>query len=233
MSVSRLRIHVYDATSGASLPNLYDCIQLLRLSNLEECSADEPTRTIIQPLASTRLPALMELQIQMESPFIAEVRVYDPPLDVWPTQEWVLLRPGQEEEIRVAVFPDAASFPGNGRDKLRAVLLGNVSQLGSYAAIKGRLIAPEGPEAYELFDSQVWLKNVEGVGQVGTRRLFPEILPETMAEPWSHVPIAPGTWDLVVAGPRIEIWSRRLELAPGQTFDLGDVRLTLRDLRQR
>jgi hypothetical protein len=217
MSIARIRIHVFDATSEESLPGLYDCVR------------GEPVRTLIQPQAFRRTPQFVEYEVEVDTPFIGEVRVYDPPPEVWPVQEWSLIHPGQDREVQIAVYPDGTSWPGNGKDKLREVLLKSASSLESYGAIQGRFIAPEGPPFYELSNSQVWLKKVDGPGQADSLTLYPPILPEAMAVPWCDVPILPGTWELVVAGPRIKTWTHRIHLAPGQIVDLGDVRLALSD----
>ena len=232
MSISCIRIHVFDGNSKESLPKLYDCIQVLRLSELHKCFEGDPVRTLIRPVASLQLPQYVEYQIEVQTPFIGEVSLYDPPKELWPDQEWALLRPGRDEDFRIAVYPDATSWPANGREKLREVLLRNASSLGSYSVLKGRFIAPEGPPFYEYCDTQVWLQKAEGPETVGRFRLYPGIYPESMAEPWYDVPIPPGTWDLVAAGARIETWTVRLDLAPGQSMDLGDVRLKLRDSRE-
>jgi hypothetical protein len=117
------------------------------------------------------------------------------------------------------------TYTSRNRDKLRDVLLTNTSRLGSYAALKGRFILPDGPPFYEFMDIRVLLKNMEESGKGDSLTLQTEIAPETMAGHWYGVPIPPGTWNLVVVGARIKTWTCRLHLTPGQSVDLGDIRL--------
>ena len=229
MVVCRIRVHVVDADSRQPLPGLYKSIQLLRLSELYRSLEGDPVCTPIDSLRSKQVPEFVEYEFESDSPFIGEVRLYDPPPNAWPVQEWSLIRPGADEDVWIAVYEDAASWPGNQRDKLRDVLWKNTSGLMSYSGIKGRFIAPEGQPFYKFVDTAVRLKKVEGTSKVDSLKLSPTILPRKLAEPWFDVPIPPGTWDLVAWGTSIETMSLRLDLVPGGIVDVGDVQLTLRE----
>ncbi|HZE97281.1 MAG TPA: hypothetical protein VE981_09655 [Planctomycetota bacterium] len=229
MVACRIRVHVVDADSREPLPGLYKSIQLLRLSELHRSLEGDPVRTPIHSSRTKQFPEYVEYEFESDSPFIGEVRVYDPPPDSWPVQEWLLVRPGADEDVWIAVYQDAASWPGNQRDKLRDILWKNTSGLMSYSGIKGRIIAPEGQPFYKFIDTAVRLKKVEDTSMDDSLPLSPTILPRGMAESWFDVPIPPGTWDLVAFGTRIETLSLRLDLIPGGIVDVGDVQLTLRD----
>jgi hypothetical protein len=217
MAVSRISVHVFDAESRKSLPDLYGRVQFLRVTDLYA----GPERVRVEPRSIRRSAGSLELEVEADGPYIGEVRLFDPPPELWPAQEWGLIRPGESTPFWVAVYPDAASWPGNGRARLRDVLLQTAPQLGTYGALKGRFMIPDGAPFWEYLDVRARLERKDGGRSI--KLADPHVLPVSMAEPWCAVPVPPGEWTLHVEGEKFGRWSQSFQLPPGGTVDLGDV----------
>lgn len=215
--------------------DLFPYVQVLRLSDLLAVqSGYEPARAIIQNGQSVQPGSILEFSVDGEEPFLAEIRLYDPPKDVWAVQEFVLVLPGKVTPVGLGVYSDAASWPANGRERLREALLREMPIFGTYSALRGRIFGPSpafspiptSAEFSRLFDTSFVLERQSRLGKPEIIRLGSPMVnlgDDLDASHWYEVPLPPGSWTLVVDGPRVRQFSRTLTLKPGCLLELGDI----------